>query len=107
MAEGTGKGTLLIRGLSLAAVNNAGSEEAKATGDDGSVGLKVGDLVILSEKDWPPYLKGWVLGSITSITPRDDAPLFAQITVKPMRDLLMLREVMVVTKTPKTPGAEK
>jgi cell shape-determining protein MreC len=38
------------------------------------------------------------LGRVTAITPRPDAPLYAQIRVEPQVNLLRLREVMVVVK---------
>ena len=84
LVEGTGRGAMQIRGLTREIVKSAG--------------LKTGDIVILGEPTWPGYLQGWVLGRITSIGSRSDAPLFAQIVVEPTQNLMQLTEVMVVTK---------
>ncbi|HWE04760.1 MAG TPA: rod shape-determining protein MreC [Tepidisphaeraceae bacterium] len=86
VVQGAGKGMMQILGRTV--------EEIKAAG------LKPGDYVILTEPDWPPYLQGWHLGRITAIGVRSDHPLFAQITVEPPQNLLLLNEVMIVTRAP-------
>jgi cell shape-determining protein MreC len=69
------------------------------TGDEvKSAGVEVGDLVTLDEPDWPQIVQGLPLGRVTAIVPRADAPLYAQIRIEPPKNLLLLREVMVVVK---------
>lgn len=84
LLEGAGDDAMLIRGLPLDTARSAH--------------LAVGDWVILSEPDWPDVLQGQPLGKVTKISPRPDAPLFAQIRVEPQSNLSRLREVMVMTK---------
>ncbi|HEX4125044.1 MAG TPA: rod shape-determining protein MreC [Tepidisphaeraceae bacterium] len=84
VAEGIGQNAMVIREL---------------TGDDvKAAGVAVGDLVTLDEPDWPSNVQGLPLGRVTAISPRPDAPLYAQIEVDPQVNLLRLREVMVVVK---------
>src|SRR6185437_8986870 len=84
LAEGSGRGAMLIRGLTRENVKEAT--------------LVVGDWVILNEPEYPAYLQGRVLGRITAIGARPDAPLWAQIVVEPPQNLMRLTEVMIVTK---------
>lgn len=84
VAEGFGRNTMVIRELT--------GEDVKAAG------IAVGDLVTLDEPDWPANVQGLPLGRVTAISPRPDAPLYAQIQVEPQVNLLRLREVMVVVK---------
>ena len=60
--------------------------------------LAVGDLVVLSDGEWPPNLQGLCAGRVAGITRQADAPVFADIRVEPVVDLLRLNEVMVVVK---------
>jgi len=94
LLEGMGNNLMLVRNLKLKHVEN--------------VKLKVGDTVVLDDREWPQPLKYQRLGQVTSITPRRDAPLFADIQVRPQVNLTALREVMVMTKglmssAPETP----
>jgi cell shape-determining protein MreC len=84
VAEGTGKGAMQIVLLTHEVVKTEG--------------LQPQDTVILWDSNWAPYLQGEVLGKITAIKPRRENPLWDQITVEPTRNLLRLREVLVVTK---------
>jgi cell shape-determining protein MreC len=84
LVEGAGQGTMVVRSLTM--------EQVRA----GHV--KPNDWVILAEPDWPLNLQGQPLGKVTKISPRPDAPLFAQISIEPQSNLSTLREVMVVTK---------
>jgi cell shape-determining protein MreC len=59
------------------------------------VGLAVGDWVVIADDDYPMILQGYRIGQITTIGPAR-APLFAQITVQPLANLLTLPEVMMV-----------
>jgi cell shape-determining protein MreC len=61
-------------------------------------GLKENDWVVLDDREWPEVLQGWRVGRITSITPRRDAPGFAEIRIEPSSNLMQLREVMVMNK---------
>lgn len=61
--------------------------------------VKVGDVVVLNDDEWP-YARGRWLGHVESIEPNRSAPLFAQITVRPALNLAALREVQVMTRTP-------
>ena len=66
-----------------------------------AAGLRVGDWVIVNDPELPSVLQGRQLGRLTDIRQRPDAPIgFAQLTVKPERDLMGLREVLVLTKDP-------
>jgi cell shape-determining protein MreC len=60
--------------------------------------LAVGDLVVLDDHDWPPAVQGLCAGRVASITPQANAPIFADIRVEPVADLLRLNEVMVVVR---------
>jgi cell shape-determining protein MreC len=84
LAEGSGRGAMLIKGLTRENVKE--------------VTIGVGDWVILNEPEYPPYLQGRVLGRVTAIAPRPDAPLWDQIVVEPPQNLMRLTEVMIVTK---------
>jgi hypothetical protein len=83
LVEGTGKGTMSVRNLPMAAVESAG--------------LAPNDWVVLDVNDWPMNLAGYKVGRVVSITDRSNAPGFAEIHLQPSRNLLRLREVMVLT----------
>jgi cell shape-determining protein MreC len=59
------------------------------------VGLAKDDWVVIADSEYPTILQGYRIGQITAIGPAR-APLFAQITVQPMANLLTLPEVMMV-----------
>src|SRR5262249_27539951 len=84
LVEGRGKGEMAIRNLTAKDAEGAG--------------IQVGDWVIGSDPDWPTFLQGYKLGRVSEVTRRTDAPLFAEIWVKPTSDLMALREVMIVNK---------
>ncbi len=61
--------------------------------------LAVGDLVVLDDHDgWSPNVQGFCAGRIASINSQANAPIFADIRVEPVADLLRLNEVMVVVR---------
>lgn len=84
LVEGVGKGALVCRLLTM--------ETVKRTG------LAAGDWVVLSDPAWPDKLQGRRIGTVTSVEPRRQNQLFAEIKVEPVHNLLRLREVMVLTK---------
>ena len=83
LIQGAGKGMMVVRNLDL--------KEAREL-------LHEGDWAMLDDGDFPQVVTGERLGRIVSIKPRSDAPLMAEIRLEPMRNLLELREVMVVVK---------
>jgi cell shape-determining protein MreC len=85
-------GVLEGEGRDLMVVQVLTGDEVKAAG------IEVGDLVTLAEPDWSANVQGLPLGRVSAITPRPDAPLYAQIRVEPQVNLSRLREVMVVVK---------
>ena len=94
LLKGAGDGTMLIVNVPLKETDSGDA------GDQANIELvKVGDLVILNDPEWP-YAAGQWLGQVETINPLQSAPLFASITVLPMRDLASLREVQVMNKTP-------
>jgi hypothetical protein len=60
------------------------------------VGLQENDWVILEDESWLPELKGRRVGIVTNV--KVSSRMMAEIEVRPERDLLELREVMVLTK---------
>jgi cell shape-determining protein MreC len=83
LVQGAGKGEMIIRRLPLEDVTD----------------VRKGDWVVVQDPDWPAILKGYKLGVVESKEPAPGAPLFAEIRLKPMANLLHLREVMVMTKS--------
>ncbi len=84
LVVGQGGGALAIRDVPLREVR--------------AVQLAAGDLVVLADDAWPMALQGCVLGRVVRVAPRRDQPLFAEILVRPVEDLLKLSEVMVLVK---------
>ncbi len=84
LVEGGGAGKMYIRTMSDRQVEQ--------------IGLKIGDWVVLSDRDYAADLQGLKIGKITSITPRPDAQHFSLIELEPMQNLALLREVMVFRK---------
>jgi cell shape-determining protein MreC len=82
--SGMGNGTMAAKMLHMDDVENAG--------------LKENDWVVLDDREWPEVLQGWRVGRIVSISPRRDAPGFADIRIAPATNLMQLREVMVMNK---------
>lgn len=83
LVEGMGKGRMVIR-----------STVPWSTVEQLQIG--VGDLLALDDPEWPPEAQGVSIGRITSLAPQPNAPLFAEIQVQPMANLMQLREVMVM-----------
>ena len=94
MLKGAGDGTMLIVNVPL---KETAAGDADGHGDIQPV--KVGDVVLLKDPEWP-YAAGQWLGQVKAIEPLKSAPLFANITVQPLLDLAGLREVQVMNKTP-------
>jgi len=87
LLQGTGKG-MCIRNMQM-----------KETTSDVENPVRVGDVVVLDDVDWE-LARGMQLGVVEKIQPIHDAPLTADITVRPYLNLGGLREVMVLNKTP-------
>ena len=83
LVQGAGRGAMVIKRLDFDSIKD----------------VKVGDWLVVQDRDWPANLQGYRLGRISSIDRSASSPLFAEITVKPARNLLQLREVMVMNKT--------
>jgi cell shape-determining protein MreC len=81
---GTGNGMMAARMVHL--------QDAK------TAELKENNWVVLEDREWPEVLQGYHVGRIVSITPRRDAPGFAEIKIQPSSNLMQLREVMVMNK---------
>jgi hypothetical protein len=60
--------------------------------------IALGDWVMLDDPDWPKSLQNRRIGKVVSIDKRKDAPLYAEIHIRPDSDLKKLKEVMVLTK---------
>lgn len=60
--------------------------------------IRVGDMVVADEPDWPSELKGRYLGHVTAVGKRPSAPQYAEIRIEPRETLLRLRDVLVITK---------
>jgi hypothetical protein len=84
LLEGSGRGTMTIANVDM--------KDAQANH------LAAGDWVVLADHDWPLQLQGYKLGQILSVETRPSAPLFALIEVRPARELMELREMMVMNK---------
>lgn len=85
MVEGAGNGLMLIHNLT----KQQAIDEFR---------LARGDLIVLHDPDWPATVWGTVIGTIATVLPWRDAPLFVEITVIPATPLDHLREVQVLTK---------
>jgi cell shape-determining protein MreC len=81
LVEGQGNGKMVSRNLPLADVRREG--------------LKAGDWVVASDPDWPE-LNDRRIGKVQEIRTADH--MMAEIEITPERDLMRLREVMVLTK---------
>jgi cell shape-determining protein MreC len=60
--------------------------------------VQAGDMVALDDPDWPRNLSGHLVGEIESMAPLRNAPLYAEIRVRPILNLSQLREVMVMNR---------
>jgi cell shape-determining protein MreC len=61
-------------------------------------GIKINDLVLLDDRDWPANIQGFEVGRITSINRQINSPLLADIRIEPQTNLMRLTEVMVMVK---------
>jgi hypothetical protein len=85
VAAGTGRGEMIISTLKLEDVRRAGLRPET-------------DWFILDDRGWPLPLQGFRIGVIKSVTPKRDAPLFAEVRIAPTSDLMLLNEVQVLTR---------
>jgi len=83
LVEGLGNGVMMIRNLKYT--------EAAAH-------VQVGMRVVLDDKDYPPILTQQTLGKVVSVSRRPEAPLRADIEVRPEWNLNALTRVMVLQK---------
>lgn len=85
LVQGIGHGAMAIRSnISMQQVSD--------------LGITLNFIVVLDDRDWPGNLQGYWLGRITAIRPQQNAPLFADIRVEPVNDLMRLKEVMVMVR---------
>jgi cell shape-determining protein MreC len=84
LIEGLGDGKMVIRNLTLRQV-----QDAK---------IAAGDWVVLEDSDWEMEVQGERIGQVEAApVERRDAPMFAEIHVRPMTGMSRLMEVMVLT----------
>jgi cell shape-determining protein MreC len=88
LLQGNGRGEMCIRNMQM-----------KETTREIENPVQVGDIVVVDDIDWE-LARGTELGVVEKIQPLRDAPLTAEITVRPILNLDALREVMVLNKTP-------
>ena len=84
LLEGDGKASMVARTVEMKQVRENG--------------LKVGDWAILADSDYPAALQGYRIGQVVKISPSRSTPLYAEVTVEPQVNLLMLAEVMVLVR---------
>jgi cell shape-determining protein MreC len=67
--------------------------------------IQKGDVVVLDDHEsqgdrdgWPLNIQGFTVGHIVSITPQQNAPLFADVRIEPQTNLMRLTEVMVMVR---------
>lgn len=84
LVEGDGRDGMLVRSISMREAS-----ERK---------LAAGDWAVLSDGEYPQPLQGYRIGEIVSIAPSRSYPLFAEIQLRPLRDLQTLREVLIYTR---------
>ncbi|HYO11354.1 MAG TPA: rod shape-determining protein MreC [Tepidisphaeraceae bacterium] len=89
IVRGTGSGAMFVENLPLSEVQSK---------DQPDKGVAVADYVVLNDPDWPMQLTNQVLGRIESIRPSPRVAMFAEVQVRPVRNLAELREVMVMNK---------
>jgi hypothetical protein len=93
VVEGAGNNTLKVfkTGMTMDDVRTLGLV-------DGAGKLAEGVWAYVDDPDWPQVFAGVPVGQIERIAARDEAPLFADITLRPATNLSRLREVLVVPK---------
>ena len=97
LAQGDGKGNLVIRALSLEQIGyDPSAKPIKANLEHAT--LVDGDYALVNDPDSPRALIGQTIGRVSRITVRPDARLFADIRIHPTTNLKTLPEVMVMMK---------
>jgi len=89
LLQGIGKGKMAIRNMQM-----------KESTQEIENPIQVGDVVVLDDIDDWDLARGQHLGTIEKIQPIPNAPLMADITVRPVLNLAALHEVMVLNRTP-------
>lgn len=84
LIEGNGQDGMAVRNIAMKDVAESG--------------LAVGDWAVLYDTDYPLLLQGYQVGEVTQISPSRTILLFAEIQIRPVRDLRTLREVMILVK---------
>ena len=84
LIEGNGQDGMTVRNIAMKDVSESG--------------LAVGDWAVLYDADYPMLLQGYQVGEVTQISPSRTILLFAEIQIRPVRDLRTLREVMILVK---------
>jgi hypothetical protein len=84
LVQGVGKGAMQCLSLTMEQVQKAN--------------VQAGTYVMLEDKEWDERLHGRPLGRVSRVAPQTTAPLYADIRIEPVANLLRLQEVMVLTK---------
>jgi hypothetical protein len=84
LAEGDGHGAMWIHNLPWQAAKDAE--------------LLAGDWVVINDEDWSQMLQRYRVGRVTSVEQWSKGPGFAEIRIEPGTNLLLLRDVMVMTR---------
>ncbi len=84
LIEGNGQDGMAVRNIAMKDVAESG--------------LAVGDWAVLYDTDYSLLLQGYQVGEVTQISPSRTILLFAEIQIRPVRDLRTLREVMILVK---------
>jgi hypothetical protein len=87
-----GSKTVLFKGIGGAMVVSPPLEENDAR----DFALRVGDVAVAGDRDWPSDLVGQQLGTVTRIEPKTDG--FVDVRIEPATNLETLGEVMVLVK---------
>ncbi|HEV2296086.1 MAG TPA: rod shape-determining protein MreC [Tepidisphaeraceae bacterium] len=82
LVEGYGNGSMMVKNLELEEVTKAQ--------------IRKGTWVVLEDKDYPPVLMHQKLGRVESVKKRPEAPLFADIEIRPEWNLMALTQVWVL-----------
>ncbi|HXE53198.1 MAG TPA: rod shape-determining protein MreC [Tepidisphaeraceae bacterium] len=98
VAQGDGKGSLVIRALSLEQIGYDPNGKPLHKKDADNATLVDGDYALVNDTDSPAALTGVALGRVSRISYRTDARLFADIRIHPTTNLEALPEVMVLMK---------
>lgn len=85
VAAGNGRGEMIIASIPLDSVQTAQLTPER-------------DWFVIADPAWPTALQGYRVAVVKSVTLKRDAPLFAEVRLAPVGDLMRLREVQVMTK---------